>query len=158
MIQSLSLGATSIAFPALCVPRDFGVYAVRDVSQLRRTRAQLYWRYHHFEGLRIFDSEGRAYEVRTAHVSSPASGFGRFLARLLDLTIAVDVKVTPLGAASLSEVVSAVQRATEIDPESFEELSTRSIEWWRTTLARASSVQEVIRAFGDPVVRAKRGQ
>lgn len=126
-MESVSIDATSVTFPALCIPRDFGVYLVRDVSQLRRVRAQPFWTHRHFAGLRICDSSGRAYEVRTADISSPTSRAGRFLARLLDLTIEVDVKLAPLDSAPLSDVVSAVRKALEVDPESFEELSQRSL-------------------------------
>ena len=150
MEHAVSLGSKSVTFPALCVPRDSGVYLVRDLPELRRSRAQLYWRYHHFEGLRIYDCEERAFEVTAASVSRPVSTLGRLSARLLDLTITVDVEISPIGSASLSEVISAVQRAIDADPESFEELSERSIEWWQETLAHTSSVQGVIRAFGDP--------
>lgn len=148
-MASVSIAATSVTFPALCIPRDFGVYMVRDASQLRRVRAQAFWTHHHFERFRIFDSGGRAYEVRTADVSSPTSRAGRFLARLLDLTIEVDVKLAALDSAPLSDVVSAVRKALEVDPESFEELSQRSLEWWRTTLSQATSVPEIIRAFAE---------
>jgi hypothetical protein len=150
MQHAISLVSNSVTFPALCVSRDAGVYLVRDLPGLRRSRAQLYWRYHHFDGLRIYDCEERAFEVIAASVSRPVSELGRLLARLLDLTITVDVEITPIGPASLSEVISAVQRAIEADPESFEELSERSIEWWHATLAHISSVQGVIHAFGDP--------
>lgn len=148
-MASVSIAATSVTFPALCIPRDFGVYVARDASQLRRVRAQAFWTHHHFERLRIFDSSGRAYEVTTAVVSRPTSGAGRFLARLLDLTIEVDVKLAALDSAPLSAVVSAVHKALEVDPESFEELSRRSLEWWRTTLSQATSVPEIIRAFAE---------
>lgn len=148
-MEPVSIDATSVTFPALCIPRDFGVYVVRDASQLRRVRAQLFWTHDHFDGLRIVDSTAKAYEVRTADVSSPTSGPGRFLARLLDLTIDVDLKLAPLGSAVVSDVVSAVQKAADIDPEAFEELSRRSIEWWRATLSQAASVPEIIRAFAE---------
>jgi hypothetical protein len=141
--------STSVSFPALCVPRDFGVYLVRDMRELQRSRAQLFWRYDHFKGLRIFDSAENAFEVTAASLSSPTSKLGRFLTRVLDLSVTVDVEVSPIGRASLSEVVSAVQRAIEVDPESFEELSKRSIEWWRSTLANASFVKSVILAFQE---------
>ena len=80
--HTVSLASNLIAFPALCVPRDSGVYLVRDLPELRRSRAQLYWRYHHFEGLRIYDCDERAFEVTGASVSRPASELGRLLARL----------------------------------------------------------------------------
>jgi hypothetical protein len=88
--------------------------------------------------------------VTAASVSRPASELGRLLARLLDLPVTVDVEIAPIGPASLSEVVCAVQQAIEADAESFEELSQRSIEWWQATLGRTSSVRAVIRALGDP--------
>jgi hypothetical protein len=140
----------SVTFPALCVPRDSGVYLVRGLPELRRSRAQLYWRYHHFKGLRLYDSDERAFKVTATSVSRPASELGRLLARLLDLPVTVDVEIAPIGPASLSEVVRAVQEAIEADAESFEELSQRSIEWWQATLGRTSSVRAVIRALGDP--------
>ena len=62
-----------------------------------------------------------------------------FLARLLDLMVDVDLKLAPLGSASVSEA----------DPESLEELSRRSVDWWRTTLSQATSVPEIVRAFVD---------
>jgi hypothetical protein len=139
----------SVKFPALCIPRDFGVYLVHDTSQLRRVRAQLFWAHHHFDGLRIIDSSAKTYAVKTAEVASPASTVGRRLARLFDLTIAVDLKLVAVGSASFSEVVAAVQRATDVDPEAFEVLSGRTIEWWRTTLGQTTAVDEVIRAFAD---------
>lgn len=141
--------STSIAFPALCVPRDFGVYVVRDLSDLRRCRAQLVWRSHHFDGLRIFDSDERAFEVTAVSVSSPATRLGRALARVLDLTVTVEVESALIGTASLFEVIAAVHRAIDVDAESFEELSRRSVPWWRTTLANTSSVKDVILAFED---------
>jgi hypothetical protein len=149
-MEAVSLMPTSVRFPALCVPRDFGVYLVRDLRQLRRSRAQLFWRYHRFEGLRLYDADGRAFEVTAAAVSRPVSQLGRYLARLLDLTITVDVVMAPMGSASLPKAIAAVQRAMAADPESFEELSGRSFEWWQATLAHTSSVQGVIRAFDDP--------
>ena len=148
MTHAVTLDPGCIAFPALCVPRDVGVYLVRDVREMRTTRAQLFWRYRHFDGLRIFDAEGQAYVVQTACVSKPRTRIGRFLARLLDLAITADLTVAPIRAASLAEVASAVQRAIEADAESFEELSGRSVEWWRATLGQAVSVQGVIGAFG----------
>jgi hypothetical protein len=140
---------TSVAYPALCVPRDFGVYLVRDLRQLRRCRAQLFWRYHHYEGLRIFDSDEKAFEVTAASVAMPKSELGRLLARTFDLSVTVDVEISPIGRASVSDVVAAVQKAIEVDAESFEELSARSVAWWRTALANASSVKGVIAAFDD---------
>lgn len=140
----------SVTFPALCVPRDFGVYVVRDLPQLQRSRAALFWRYRHFNGLRLYDSDEMAHEVTGSSVSKPASELGQFVARLLDLAVTVDVQISPIGPAFLSDVVAAAQRAIEVDPESLEELSQRSTEWWRTTLAHAASVREVIHAFGRP--------
>jgi hypothetical protein len=150
MMEAVSLVPTSVRFPALCVPRDFGVYLVRDLHHLRRSRAHLFWRYHSFEGVRLYDADGRAFEVTATSVSRPVSKLGRALARLLDLTMTVDVEMAPMGPASLPDVISAVQRAMAADPESFEELSGRSIEWWQATLAHTSSVQGVIRVFDDP--------
>ncbi len=137
----------SVVFPALCVPREFGVYVVRNLSELRRSRAALIWRYRHFEGLRLYDSEEKAYEIMGTSVSSPTSRLGQFVARLLDLSVTLDVELALIGRASLSEVVVAVREAIEDDPESFEELSGRSIDWWKETLGRANSVREVISAF-----------
>jgi hypothetical protein len=139
--------ATSLSFPALCIPRDFGVYVVGDLSQLRRCRAQLFWRYHHFDGLRIVDSNEKTFDVTAASVSSPTSKLGRVLARLFDVSVTVDLEISPTGPVSLSEVVSAVERAIDADAESFEELSGRSVPWWRSTLTNASSVKEVILAL-----------
>lgn len=135
-----------VAFPAMCVPRDFGVYVVRSLAQLRRTRASLFWRYGHFEGLRLFDSDGRMHEVMEAVVSRPTSGLGRAVARWLDLPVTVDVRIAAIGPASLADLITAVERAIEIDPESFEELSGRSVEWWQGTLGRVSTVRELIEA------------
>jgi hypothetical protein len=148
--HALPVVSGSVTFPALCVPRDFGVYVVRDLPQLQRSRAALFWRYRHFDGLRLYDSHEMAYEVTGSSVSKPISELGQFVARLLDLAVTVAVQISPIGPASLSDVVAAVQRAMEADPESLEELSQRSTEWWRTTLAHAASVREVIQAFGQP--------
>jgi len=139
-----------IAFPALCVPRDWGVYVVRDLGELQRCRGQLFWRYHHYERLRVFDSDEKAFEVTSATVVKPASGLGRLLTRVLDLSVTVNVEMSATGPAAFSDVVSAVQSALEADPESFEELSKRSVEWWRATLANASSVKGIILAFRAP--------
>lgn len=138
---------TAVTFPALCVPRDSGVYVVRDLPELQRSRAQLFWRYRHFNGLRLYDSDERAFEVTAARVAKPASRLGLFFARALDLTITVEIEIAAFGPASLSEVAAAVHRAIEVDPESFEELSGRSVAWWHATLAHVDSVQGVIRAF-----------
>ena len=138
---------TTVTFPALCVPRDSGVYLVRDLSELERSRAQLFWRYRHFDGLRLYDSDERAFEVTAARVVKPTWRLGHLFARVFDLTISVDLEISVLSSASLSEVTAAVHRAIEADPESFEELSTHSVAWWRATLAHADSVQGVIRAF-----------
>src|SRR5262245_10626718 len=104
MMEAGSLVATSIRFPALCVPRDFGVYLVRDWHHLRRSGAHLFWRYHPFKGLRLYDADGRAFEVTAAAVSRPVSTLGRYLARLLDLMITVDVEIAPIGSASWPDV------------------------------------------------------
>jgi hypothetical protein len=42
-----------------------------------------------------------------------------------------------------------VEKAIEVDGESFEELSGRSVPWWRSALANASSVKAVILAFQE---------
>lgn len=139
--------AAVVTFPALCVPRDFGVYIARDPAQLQLTSANLFWRVHHFDALRIYDADGRAYEVCSAQVSRPRSRLGRSLARFCDLQISVEIQVTPLGPASLAAVVSAVEQGLAVDAESFEELSGRSPDWWRSTLSRCASVREVISAL-----------
>jgi hypothetical protein len=145
------LVSVSVRFPALCVS-DSGVYFVRDLQQLCRSRAQLVWQHNHFQGLRLYDSDGCAFKVTTASVFRPTSKFGRFLARFLDLAVTVDVEIAPVGWASLGEVVSAVRRDIETDPEALEELSRRSIDGWQATLSHASSIQEIIHAFsGDEV-------
>ena len=135
-------------FPVLCVARDFGVYVAHDQQQLRQARAGVFRR-GHFEGLRVFDAAGRVYNLAAARITQPASAAGRWLARVLDLTVTVDVEIVPAGAAQLPEVVAAVEKAIDTDPESFEELSGRSVEWWRATLARAASIQDVVRAFEE---------
>lgn len=135
---------SSVAFPALCIPKDGGVYAVSDLSELQQCRGS----FRHFDGLRIFDWEERAHEVTRVSVSRPASGIGRFVSRLFDLGITVDLETSSIGTASVPHVVSAVQKAIEDDPELFEELSGHSIQWWKAVLAEASSVRDVIRCFG----------
>jgi hypothetical protein len=145
---------TPVSFPALCVPRDFGVYVVRDLSELRTCRSKLYTRYRHFDGLRVFDFDGKAFMVTAAPVSAPTSALGRFVARLFDLTLTVDLELSPIGPASLSEVRSVVEKAIDVDAESFEELSGRSVPWWRATLANAPSVKAVILAFQESAKEA----
>ena len=140
---------TAVRFPAICVPRDSGVYLVRDLAELQRSRAQLFWRYRHFDGLRLYDSDDRAFEVTAARVARPTSRLGQLVARVFDLSMSVEIEISALGSASLSEVAAAVHRAIEADPESFEELSSRSVAWWHATLAHTDSVQGVIRAFDD---------
>ena len=141
------MSPSSVTFPALCVPKDFGVYFVRDLAQLRRCRAQLFWRYRHFDGLRLFDSAEKVFQVTATAVSAPKTELGRLFARWLDLQLTVDVEVSPIGSASRADVVSAVRQAIDVDPESFDELSGRSVEWWQSTLANCVSVREIILAF-----------
>lgn len=72
---------------------------------------------------------------------------GRLFTRWLDLQLTVDVEVSPIGSASLADGVSAVRQAIDVDSESFDELSGRSVEWWQSTLANCLSVREIILAF-----------
>jgi len=138
---------TAVTFPALCVPHDSGVYLVRDLSELQRSRAQLFWRYRHFAGLRLYDSDDRAFEVTAARVARPTSRLGLFFARVFDLSITVEIEIAAFGPASLSDVAAAVHRAIETDPESFEELSGRSVAWWQGNACARRLGAGVIRAF-----------
>jgi hypothetical protein len=138
-----------IAFPALCVPRDFGVYVVRDLAELQQSRATVFWRLQPIDGLRIFDWEGREHKVTSVSLLKPVSQVGRFLARVFDLVVTVDLRTSLIGAVSVSEVISAAHMAIKEDQELFEELSGRPIEWWKAAFAEASSVREIIHAF-DP--------
>ncbi len=147
--------ADDLQYPVLCVPRALGPHLVRDPADLQSCEAVLFWRARFYEGLRLIDANGEAYEVVGAEVRKPASSIAQRLARLLGLRIVVDVRARHIGPASLAEVAGAVERAIDDDAETFEEFSGRSVLWWQSELTRCPTVAELMRALSADVKRAE---
>jgi hypothetical protein len=100
-----------------------------------------------YNGLRIVDSSGMAFMVSKYRINRPSSRFGQALARFFETTVRVELQVEPIEPPSLDELKAVVQDAINDDPESFEELSGKSVEWWRGSLDKASSLEDVVNAF-----------
>lgn len=134
-------------YPVLCLPRQLGPFAVRDPSGLERCQSVLFWKAELYDGLQLIDSTGTRFIVVRTALRSPASCPGRWLARVLDLPLRVEVELEARGRATLDEIVAAVTAAIQADPEALEELSGRSVAWWRATLASCRDPREVIAAL-----------
>lgn len=139
----------SISYPVLCIPGSLGVYVARNRRELERCRAVLFWKARLYDGLQIADLDGKKYAVTRATIFRPRSGIAQWLARVLDLSVQVSLELEDRGIATLAEIGNAVETAIQEDPEAFEEISGRSIEWWRAVLAASTSVADVIRALGE---------
>jgi hypothetical protein len=139
----------AMRFPVLCIPRDFGVYIVTEKESLGRRNPALFWRVDVYSGMRIIDSDGKAFAVRKYRVNRPSSRFGQTLARIFETSIQVDLQFDLVDVPSLDELKSIVQTAVIEDPEGFEELSGGSVQWWESTLENASSLQEIVNAFAQ---------
>ena len=134
-------------FPVLCIPKGIGMYYVAATESLGRCRPSLFWRAKVYDGMRIVDSAGNAFAVRKSEIVRPATKFGQAIARFFDATVQLELVVQAIEPPPMEELKAAVQAAIDDDPESFEELSGKSVQWWNDTLSRASTPREVVNAF-----------
>ena len=126
------------------------MYAVLAEQSLGRCRPSLFWRTNVYDGMRIVDSAGQAFMVDGWSIVRPASKLAQAIARVFETTVQVELQVRPIEPPSIQDLKSTAQSALAEDPESFEELSGRSVEWWGTTLSRANTLQELVNAFASP--------
>jgi hypothetical protein len=69
------------------------------------------------------------------------------MSRIFDTPLRVELRVQPIEPLSLEELKAAADAAIAEDPESFEELSGKTVQWWNATLSTAETPQEVVNAF-----------
>jgi hypothetical protein len=139
--------AAGLPFPVLCLTRQMGVCIAGTAEDLGRCSASVFWRGRFFEGLRLVDATGQTHEVIRATIRRPARRAGQRLARLLDLTMSVEVETRSTGAASVDEIRRIMEQAVDDDAEAFEEFSGRDVEWWRRTLAASQTVEDLMRTL-----------
>jgi hypothetical protein len=124
-----------------------GVCVARTPSEIERCQAVVFWRGRFYEGLRLVDANGEAYDVVNAAIRKPASAFTQRLIRFLELRVVVELEIRHRGPASLPDVVLAVDSAIDDDPEAFEEFSRRSVSWWKQAMARCVTLRDLMRAL-----------
>src|SRR5262249_60344581 len=73
----MSLRATDLSYPVLCVTREMGVCVAGNPSDLRRCNAAVFRRGEFFEGLRVVNSGGATYEGVRARIRRPATAGGQ---------------------------------------------------------------------------------
>lgn len=140
--------AADLRYPLLCLARELGVCVVQSATELERCRASVYWRAKLFHELRLVDVDGDAFVVARTRIRAPASRIGQWMARVLDLQLAVDVEIAGLAAPlSLAEVRDVIEQALAEDPETFEEFSGREIVWWRHAVASCGTASELLHTF-----------
>lgn len=139
--------AAGLRFPVLCLTRQMGVCVAGRARDLERCSAAAFWRGRFFEGLRLVDATGQTHEVVRATIRRPATWLGRRVARLLDLTMSVEVETRSAGAASVDEIRQIMEQAVDEDAEAFEEFSGHDVEWWRGTLAASKTVGDLMRSL-----------
>ncbi|MFO1418840.1 MAG: hypothetical protein U1E83_09245 [Methylotetracoccus sp.] len=134
-------------FPVLCITRESAVFLALRPEELGATRVSQAWTDRIIGGMRIVDSSGECFLVRSYEIESPKSAVLQRAATLLELQRSLRLHAEAIAPLHFSEVKSAVFRSMEDDPEGFEELSGMDADWWLEELSRASSCSEVIRAF-----------
>jgi hypothetical protein len=124
-----------------------GVCVVRSARELERCSAAVFWRGKFFEGLRVVDLNGVTHEVARARIRRPASRLGQLLARFLDLPLSVEVEMQRTAPVSVTEIRKTIEEAVDEDPETFEEFSGKSVDWWRRSLEASQSVTDLMRTL-----------
>ena len=123
------------------------MYCVAERERIGCSTPGLYWRANIYHGMRVIDCDGKAFAVSGWHVIQPASRFRQSLARLLETAVRVHLEFEAIDPLTIDELkLKAIAEVAE-DPESFEELSGKSVEWWHETLASAQRPEDLINAF-----------
>jgi hypothetical protein len=59
----------ALTYPVLCLPRKMGVCVGRTPYEIERCEAVVFWRGRFYEGLRLVDANGEAYDVVNAVIT-----------------------------------------------------------------------------------------
>ncbi len=137
----------TLEYPVLCIPKDNGIYTVKNRAELESCKAMLFWKARIFDELQIVDTTGQMYVVTRAAIYKPSSKLIQSFARVLDLPIQVRLELKDYKVLPLTEVIQLVLSSITEEPELAEELSGKSMEWWRTKLNACRSIKDVLAAL-----------
>lgn len=136
-----------LTYPAVCLTQRSGVFVARGASDLEQCNGSLYWRARLSDGLQVIDASGTQYKVVDVKLVRPGTSWGRGLSRMLELSVVARPTLRPVGMASLETFRSRILAEIEEDPEFLEEMTGRTVPWWRDALARCTTSQELVQAF-----------
>jgi hypothetical protein len=141
----MALRAHDLRYPLLCLTRQMDFCIVRSALELERCNPAVFWREHFYDNLRLVEANGETYEIARATIRSPSSLLGQWIARFLDLPISVEIEAQRTVASSLGEIKRIVEQAVDEETELFEELSGKSLNWWKQSLGESESIVDLIR-------------
>lgn len=150
----MSISPADLTYPTLCLSGQAGLTVAEHPDSLERCRAGLFWKARFYEGLLVVDATGSAYEVAQAEVRRPGSPLARRVARLLDLSLSIQVTLRFVGQALFDELRERVLAEIDDDPETLEEMTGRDVFWWRAALARCTTARELVQTLQTGVYQA----
>ncbi len=134
-----------LTFPVLCLSRDFSVVPARDPEGLCRCNALAFWRNQYYQDLQIFDSTGSAYTVVEAQLRHPMPSARRFLARLINQSLSVELRLRAEGPSSLAEAKERVSEWLDKAPEFWE--AADDLDEWKRRILACETMADLIAVF-----------
>lgn len=140
-----------LTYPAVCLTQRSGVFVARGASHLEHCNGSLYWRARLYDGLQVIDASGAQYKVVDVELVRPGTSWGRGLSRMLELSVVARPTLRPVDTASLEMFRNRIRTEIGEDPELLEEMTGRTVPWWRDALARCTTPQEIVQALSAEV-------
>lgn len=136
---------SDLTFPVLCLSRDSSVVPARDPEGLCRCNALAFWRNQYYRDLQIFDSTGAAYTVVEAQLPQAMSSTRRLLARLINQSLSVNLRLRSEGPPSLAKAKERVSEWLDKAPEFWE--AADDLDEWKRRISACETMADLIAVF-----------
>jgi hypothetical protein len=136
---------SDLIFPVLCLSGDTSVVPARDPGSLCRCNALAFWRNQYYRDLQIFDSTGSAYTVVEAQLRHRMPLARRLLARLINQSLTVELRLRTEGPSSLAEAKKSVSEWLDKAPEFWE--AADDLDEWKRRISACETMADLIAVF-----------
>lgn len=142
---------SDLTFPVLCLSRDSSIVPSWDREGLCRCNALAFWSNQYYRDLRVFDSTGTEFTVVDAQLQQPMSPARRFLARLINQSLSVRLRLRVEGPPSLAKAKERVSEWLDRAPEFWE--AADDLDEWKRRISACEAMADLIAVFERPEER-----